>query len=275
MPAGWERNMASIKGRYEYSDELTPGQSKDGGLHQNLYDEQGNLVGHAVFIPDDEDEDDWLTSSPPLFCDHADEPNAEDEELAELQALLAALVLLGALKAVEKTAPHLRRWWRNQALPFIKSTRKKLARAHKAEGEAAEGETADGDVDDLIECLPSMLVDAPPESATESSREVVTALEEYRASMSSAEARERFVAALGARLLSEKARLFSEEQMAVLLNARIEDAELKSALETVTPEQVADNVKLMLETNPSLLDELGKITRAGQDEPRRLSNGKS
>ncbi|CNG66975.1 Uncharacterised protein [Mycobacterium tuberculosis] len=194
--------MVSIKGRFEYSDGLTPGQSKDGGLHQNLYDEQGNLVGHGAFIPDDEDGDDWLTSSPPLFCDHDHEcascAKREEEELAEAQALLAALVILGTLKAVEKAAPHLRRWWRSQALPFLKSTRKKLARSRRAEGEAAAAE-----VDDLIECVPSMLVDAPSESSAESSREVITALGEYRAGMSSAEARERFVAALAARLLSE------------------------------------------------------------------------
>lgn len=263
--------MVSIKGSFEYSDGLTPGQSKDGGLHQNLYDEQGKLVGHGAFFPDDEDDDDWLTS--PLFCDHDHEcascAKREEEELAQAQALLAALVVLGTLKAVELAAPHLKRWWRNQALPFIRSTRKKLTRARKADGEAADGE-----VGDLIECVPSMLVDAPPETSAESSREVITALEEYRAGMSSAEARERFVAALTAKLLSEKARLFSEEQMAVLLNARIDDAELKSALESVTPEQVADNVKLMLEANPSLLDELGEITKRGQDGPLRLTGGK-
>jgi hypothetical protein len=62
-----------------------------------------------------------------------------------------------------------------------------------------------------------------------------------------------------ARLLSEDARLFSEEQIRMLRNARIEDFELKSTMETLTPEQVGDSIKLMLETNPSLLDELGKI----------------
>jgi hypothetical protein len=51
--------MASIKGRYEYPDGATPGKSKEGGLDQNIYDDQGNLVGHARFIPDDESDDDY------------------------------------------------------------------------------------------------------------------------------------------------------------------------------------------------------------------------
>ena len=46
--------MASIKGRYEYDDDdLTPGKKKEGGLHQNLFDSEGNLKGSARFIPDE------------------------------------------------------------------------------------------------------------------------------------------------------------------------------------------------------------------------------
>ncbi|MFA1541331.1 hypothetical protein [Actinomadura monticuli] len=234
--------MVSVKGRFEYSDGLTPGQSKYGGIHHNLYDEQGHLVGHGTFFPDDEDGS--PTGMPSIYSDGADEyaSDEDDDDLAEIQKIVAALVVLGTLKAVEKAAPHLRKWWRDQALPFVKSARKRLARVREGDG---------AQVENLIECVPSMLVDAPPES----SGEVVAALEEYRAGMSGTEARERFVAALTAGLLSEKARLYSEGQMRVLLNARIEDAELKSVLETVTPEQVADGIKLMLEANPSLLDE--------------------
>ncbi len=49
--------MASIKRRYEYDDDdLTPGK-KEGGLHQNLFDSEGNLKGSASFIPDEEQHD--------------------------------------------------------------------------------------------------------------------------------------------------------------------------------------------------------------------------
>ena len=47
--------MGRIKGHYEWDDDdLTPGQKKEGGLHQNLFDSEGNLKGSARFIPDDE-----------------------------------------------------------------------------------------------------------------------------------------------------------------------------------------------------------------------------
>ncbi|WP_200829727.1 hypothetical protein [Cellulomonas algicola] len=68
--------------------------------------------------------------------------------------------------------------------------------------------------------------------------------------MSSAEARERFVAAL-------LAKAFSDEQMRLLRSVTIEDDDgevaLGDLLETPTPQQIGETVRLMLE-NPSLLD---------------------
>lgn len=50
--------MVSIRGSYEYDDDdLTPRKKKEGGLHQNLFDGDGNLKGSARFIPDDPDAD--------------------------------------------------------------------------------------------------------------------------------------------------------------------------------------------------------------------------
>jgi hypothetical protein len=236
--------MASIKGRYEYPDGLTPGQSKDGGLHQNLYDSQGHLVDHGTFFPDDENEADSDTNPPPVFIyvTSEDASDSRANEPSELEELLGVLVLIfGAIKAAEKAAPYVKRWWNDQALPAIKSTRNRLARTRAADSQATSAELS--------------AFDAPPES----SHEVIAAFDEYSASMSSAEAMERFVAALMARRLSEDARLFSEEQMRILRNARIEDLELTNALETLSPKQVGDIIKLMLETSPATLDELGKI----------------
>lgn len=49
--------MVEIKGRYVFDDgDLTPGNKKEGGLHQNLY-KDGKLVGNARFIPDEEQAD--------------------------------------------------------------------------------------------------------------------------------------------------------------------------------------------------------------------------
>jgi hypothetical protein len=81
---------------------------------------------------------------------------------------------------------------------------------------------------------------------------MAVAVEEFQASMSSAEARDRLVAAM-------LAQRFIEEQLSLLRNARIEDddgsVELASSMENVTPQQVGEHIKLMLEANPSLLGE--------------------
>lgn len=51
---------------------------------------------------------------------------------------------------------------------------------------------------------------------------------------------------------------FEEEQQRILSNARIEDGdtalETQSVAEQLTPQQFADRIKLMLESNPLLLD---------------------
>jgi hypothetical protein len=95
----------------------------------------------------------------------------------------------------------------------------------------------------------------------DSSTHLEVAFEDYRARMGSAEAPERFVAAL-------LARAFSEEQMRMLRNANIEDdgepLGSKAAMQALTPQQVGKTLTLMLEKNPSLLDreslaELGTI----------------
>ena len=46
--------MAEIRGKYVYDDDFTPGRKNDGGLSQNLYNDEGRVETHATFIPDDE-----------------------------------------------------------------------------------------------------------------------------------------------------------------------------------------------------------------------------
>jgi hypothetical protein len=84
--------------------------------------------------------------------------------------------------------------------------------------------------------------------------------------MSSAEARDRFVAAL-------LARLFSDEQLRILREARVEYGDgphaLESAADVVTAQEVGESITLMLEANRSLLNEeilteLGKIVGIGR-----------
>lgn len=86
----------------------------------------------------------------------------------------------------------------------------------------------------------------------EASHDVAAAIEAYRAGMSRAEARKRIVVALAARL-------FSEQQIEIVRNARIDDdrdtAELNSATLALTQKQIGESVQLMLESTPALLAE--------------------
>ncbi|CAM5313161.1 hypothetical protein [Streptomyces avidinii] len=245
--------MASISGRFEFPDGLTPGQSKDGGLHQNLYDDQGRLVDHATFIPDDDDDADPPVDPPPLSFDTNERARESDPRARgrlDPEEVIEALIIL--IKVADSAAPHIKRWWNDQALPLMKSTRSRFARNRKNAGRDKPTESTVP----LVEPVPSM-----------PSREEIDELEKEHVRMSSEEASARLAAAL-------TAKLFSDEQMRILRSARIDnenDASESSQLGSVLPGQIADHVRLALETNPSLLTEdplafLGKILASIQAE---------
>lgn len=217
----------------------------DGAYRAHLFDDKTNeLVGHAeLFGPAEDEHVSSATDAGPVYINvdygqsHSQEDEAED--------LLGALAVLGIIVAAQRAAPHLKRWWNDRARPFLKKSRSRLPNPHRAKSHTAARDSF-------------ALAERAPEA---SSQDVFTALDEYRASISSAEARDRFVAAL-------VARLFSERQLRLLRNARIEDEggalELASAMNSLTPQQLGESITLMLETNPSWPDEdtlaeLGKV----------------
>ena len=105
--------MPRIHGTYEYDDDdLTPGNKKEGGLHQNLFDSEGNLKGSARFIPDDEAAEDesesvFIYHMVDVYDQEAERRLARQkaEEDAENFAIAAKFVLVLASEA----APHARR----------------------------------------------------------------------------------------------------------------------------------------------------------------------
>ena len=89
------------------------------------------------------------------------------------------------------------------------------------------------------------------------------------------EAQQRLAVALIAMAVSDRAKAVSDEQLGILLNARIEDADGapagRGSLENLTPEEVERRVHQMLTANPALLDELTALLargQAGAAEPR-------
>jgi hypothetical protein len=223
--------VASIKGRYEYDDDdLTPGKKKEGGLHQNLFDGEGNLKGSARFIPDEEqhdpDPEPVIIYEPVYVHDEQCERRfaREREENAELVAKVVVLL-------IEVATPHARRLWREKARPAIEARQAKRA-ARKALKAAVKQ---------------PIVIEA---TVVDSGDELAVASEEYRINMSSAEAQARYLAALAARA-------FSDEQVKLVANANIVDgaglAELRQSLASLPPRQLGAIIQAV-EANPSVLD---------------------
>jgi hypothetical protein len=162
-------------------------------------DDTNKLKTHAALFPvieDDADDADQVGDSSGFLCvtnNYYESPRAE--EPSELEKLLGALLLLGALKAAQTLAPRASSLWNDRALPamYARWSRPSKARRSRKGAVADASETIAG-------------------TSADSSREVVVALDTYRATMSSTEARERLVAAV-------RARLFSDEQLRLLRDA--------------------------------------------------------
>lgn len=191
-----------------------------------------------------DDESNAITTHVRLYDYEPDErPDAKTMALVGLAAV-------GVVLAAKELAPHARRLWGDRAVPALRSTWGKLARTGGDDSEASAAEPG------AIEVAPA------------------AALEDHRTAMSSAEARERFAAAL-------MARAFSDDQLRVLRDVRIVDgedaAELERALESLTSEQLEEGIRLMLENGSpeELRHLLGFSGPAGEPVRLRLTDGRS
>ena len=212
---------------YEDGAELSQSQKSPGDYSPLTRDAGGNL-GHVTLS--DADEGEWgsvddWTTS--LDADAADERRWSEEDLEAVAQIIGAVLVVAR--------PHVERWWKERALPTIKATnksvRKRFARRRKAEREATDTEAvAFADVE-------------PAETSITMSRD---------------EAEQRLLAAL-------VARAFSDEQLRVLLGARIEDLDgelgVRDLLERFTPEQIEAHVNSLLEANPAFVDEFVGLCR--------------
>lgn len=218
--------MAEIRGKYVYDDDFTPGHKSDGGLSQNLYNDEGRVETHATFIPDEGDQYEYELDHEPSGLSDEDRRRAE-----ELGALLGAALVAIAVAA----APHVKRWWLDTAWPGVK---KLIARKPKAV--ATRDESAAHVLTALSKAEPADISTA-----------IELAIDETRVGMSSEEAQQRLLAMLAASA-------FIAEQRRILSNARLEDQgelpELQRALELLSSPEVIENMNRMLEANPTLLD---------------------
>lgn len=222
--------MAEIHGTFEFPDGLTPRQSKDGGLSQLLSDEEGNLVGHGHFVPDDDGGVDYSYNE-----SQDDDSSASNQDAEALGAIigLAIVAIYGAVKA----APHVKRWWLRRVLPSLRS-RWPFKKQTISELQ-----------------IPLALTSAVSATPADFSAAVEVALEDSRNGMTSEEAQRRLAATLAAAA-------FIAEQVRILSNARLEDGafpELQSAMEKLTTQRATEAINQMLSEDTSLLDEYTSV----------------
>jgi hypothetical protein len=247
--------MGRIKGHYEWDDDdLTPGQKKEGGLHQNLFDSEGNLKGSARFIPDDGSEPEPLVVTETVYVPVEQRRRTREEE--ELAQAIADLVSHLIDRGIAKAKPLAEQWWRETARPAIDARRAKMLERRSRRKAQKKAPVMEGTV-------------------VEPSQKLTEASEEDRPDMSSAEAQARYLAALAARA-------YSDEQMRLVTSANIVDGEGIAELKRSLAELPSDQVKSLLEamvTNPSMLGEdalaelasiLGRRDRSGSDKLRQL-----
>lgn len=225
--------MGRIPGYYEWDDDdLTPGQKKEGGLHQNLFDDEGKLKGSARFVPSDIDPSEpWVVTETVYVPVEERRKSKEQEELEkEIAELLTVLVIVG----IEKARPHVEYWWRESVRPFVSRQWSKVRR----------GNTSPSEIDT------STLEAAAAEPAAGPSTDLLRD-DQRRPMMSSAEAQARMLAAIAAQA-------FSDEQRRLVNSAEIIDQEgtetVRAAIAKMPPELLAELVKKMV-TNPSLFQE--------------------
>ena len=251
--------MGQQRGTYYWDDDsLSPGNRSDGGWSQNLFDDDGNLRGHARFVPDPNSDDDQYTYSPydepPMFMSSETRWESEDEYDAEAgddaaDQLAEALILLigaAAIAGVTYAAPRIKNWTEETALPFIKGTLSKvrLPWRKKRDQESAVNETLDGIVvlDEPFEAIEQTDSHATPEPLQ---------IEANRQKMSNAEAQARLMAAVAAqRFAMEQARLVSQSDI-------VGAADVNEVMQQIAehPQEMLDTLIEQLARNPRLLED--------------------
>ncbi|WP_046508956.1 hypothetical protein [Streptomyces odonnellii] len=215
---------------------------KTAGAHRGMTrDPDTNQVGQAEIFLKKENEPDPVAAYPQGWLESdRHESEARAQERRENAEFFAEVLVQVGLILAEKAAPRVRKWWHEQALPAVKAKWNDRAppSVKVTWSSVARSRTSD-------------------RRAEEDLQGGVTVSGDQRTTMSGAEARKRFTAAV-------MARIYSDGQLRLLRNARVvdegEDGPVElGATDDLTPQRIGEHVALMLEADPSLL---GKDTLA-------------
>ncbi|WLQ46090.1 hypothetical protein P8A21_00610 [Streptomyces poriferorum] len=220
--------------------------SKTAGARRGMTRDPDNELGHAeIFLKEDQEPqpvaEHW--QGWPDSDRHASE--AREQERREYAEFLAEVVFHIGLKVAQKAAPHVKKWWSEQALPAMTT---------KWNGQALPS------VKTKWAGVRRRASDRRAEQA-EDLRDAAAVSHDRRKTMSGAEARQRFAAAVAARI-------YSDGQLRLLRTARVVDEGANGPVEVeatadLTPQHIGERIALMLETDPSLLsvDTLAELER--------------
>lgn len=208
-------------------------QNVDGAYVGHLFDDDTNeLKGHAVWH--------WVEPDVSYSSENYEPSRPLTPEEMERAAEAAALILLAIITTVQVVAPHIKRWWINRLMPAAKAGWARVKTLRAANGGATTVDVAARSHTVFV-------------ASTEGVQSLVAG---STLTMSSAEWQRRFRA-------MQVARAFSEDQLRLLSGAQVIDGAGLAASaddkQQIAPQQFADRIKHMLETNPALLSDEASV----------------
>ncbi len=226
---------------------LASSQDTRGTFRGTLYDDETNkLVGHAELEKVNESEFGCDYSYDYALDQQKVELSPETQELAE--ALVEALLVLGAIAVKEHIAPRVNRWLQNKVIPTMKERWEFLADRKKDKLSLKDKKTSDLHTNEIAtsdEIVQDIF-----------SHELEEAYEKYINDMTSEEAqRELLDIFILSALLTAKIRKLSNARIIDNGDAPTEYLEGQKILERLTTPEYVNCINQILGNNPQLLKE--------------------
>ena len=233
--------MGRQAGYYEWdNDKLTPGRKKEGGWHQNLYDADGRLKGNARFVPVDESESETYYATEATYASNDEHQLTEEQEERAQMIATVFSYLIGI--GIERAKPHVKRWWEEAAWPLISTQTSKVRLRLREHGNPRDSASS-----------------SSMSESTEPGNELIEIDAPELPRMSSAEAQARVLVAIAARA-------YSDEQMRLVSNAHIIDAQdavdVSQILSKIPREELSAIIERMVR-NPAMLEDSNLADLAG------------
>lgn len=221
-----------------------------------LFDAENKLAGHATFRPVDDpgvDTQQGFATSPKTPMGDFELDEETREQLEVLATVLAAMLIYAIKVAAEAAAPHIVRWWNDTFVAAFTHTIHQIGAAWDGLFNVAKlpPRVPEHEPEELGAEAPQLSSGA---LLADQADLVGLVLEDLRVQMSSAEARNRLVAAL-------MAKDFYDRQVELLQHALIVEAEqgpseVSSDVDMPPRELVAEALQRMLAQDPTFFDRL-------------------